>query len=75
MVSIFTTPLLADIGEISEELERNGTIVQDLLTLLGAEDEARQPEGFPFPLRDLLSGYGQHDVYHIDQIRRATASP
>jgi len=62
------------IAEIGTDLEGNGSLVQELLQKLHADDEARQPQGFPFSLKDLLGGYGQHDAYHLDQIRQATGS-
>jgi uncharacterized damage-inducible protein DinB len=57
--------------EIADELERNGQVLQDLLARLTDDDEARQPEGMPFPLSGLINGYGQHGPYHLGQIRRA----
>jgi len=57
--------------EVASELENNDTALQNLLTQLTLEDEARKPAGMPFPLNQLLNGYAQHDPYHLGQIRDA----
>jgi hypothetical protein len=57
--------------QIAADLERNGEALQELLAKLSAGDESRQPEGFPFPLRGLVEGYGMHEPYHLGQIRAA----
>lgn len=57
--------------EIARELERGGQVMQALLARLTDADESRQPEGFPFPLNQLLSLYGQHGPHHLGQIRLA----
>ncbi len=59
------------ITRIADDLAANGEALQDLLAKLTAADEARQPEGFPFPLRGLVEGYGGHEPYHLGQIQRA----
>ncbi len=58
-------------GEVANELERNGHATQEMLARLTDADESRQPDGLPFPLNQLLNGYGQHSPYHLGQIRRA----
>ena len=59
------------IDEIASELEENGRSLQQLLAQLTDDDESRQPEGVPFPIRGLVDGYSQHAPYHLTQIRGA----
>jgi uncharacterized damage-inducible protein DinB len=59
--------------DIATELERNGGKLQELLARFAAEDEERTPEGFPFPLAQMLQGYGMHHPYHLEQIAGALA--
>lgn len=60
-----------DMQDVAGELESNGRLLQDLLARLTVEDGSRQPEGMPFPLGQLIVGYGQHGPYHLGQIRKA----
>jgi uncharacterized protein (TIGR03083 family) len=55
-------------SQIADELERSGGELQRLLARLTPEDETRTPDGFPFPLGQLLTGYAMHDPYHVGQI-------
>jgi len=59
--------------DIATELERGDARLQELLQRLTPEDEARTPDGFPFPLEQMLQGYGMHHPYHIEQIAGALA--
>jgi uncharacterized damage-inducible protein DinB len=58
-------------AQIAGDLHDSGEALQDLLAKLTADDESRQPAGFPFPLRGLVEGYGMHEPYHLGQIRAA----
>jgi hypothetical protein len=57
--------------DIAAELERHDGELQALLAKLTPEDEKRTPEGFPFPLENMLQGYGMHHPYHLEQIAGA----
>ena len=57
--------------EIAAALERSDGALQELLARLTAEDEQRVPDGFPFPLAQMLQGYGMHHPYHLEQIAGA----
>jgi uncharacterized damage-inducible protein DinB len=59
------------IEQVASDLEQNGEALQKLVAQLTDGDESRQPEGFPFPLRGLIEGYGMHEPYHVAQIRTA----
>jgi uncharacterized damage-inducible protein DinB len=59
--------------EITAELERRDGELQGLLARLTDEDAQRTPEGFPFPLADMLRGYEMHGRYHLEQIAGALA--
>jgi uncharacterized damage-inducible protein DinB len=58
-------------SQIADELEHNQAALDELFAQLTDADEARQPVGMPFPLRQLIDGYSQHHPYHIDQIHAA----
>src|SRR5581483_9180931 len=51
-------------AEAAEALERNGREIEALLAQLKDEDETRQPDGLPFPLGQIVMGYGMHAAYH-----------
>ena len=57
--------------EIAGELERRDEELQALLARLSDEDGQRTPEGFPFPLADMLAGFEMHHRYHLEQIAGA----
>jgi uncharacterized damage-inducible protein DinB len=57
--------------EIAGELERRDQELQVLLARLTDEDAQRTPEGFPFPLSNMLQGYEMHHRYHLEQIAGA----
>lgn len=57
--------------DIATALERNDGKLQELLARLTPEDETRTPAGFPFPLAQLMQGYGMHHPYHLEQIAGA----
>lgn len=59
------------IDDVASALEESGEALQGLLARLSDEDEARQPDGMPFPLGQLIRGYGQHGSYHLGQMQRA----
>jgi uncharacterized damage-inducible protein DinB len=59
--------------DIVAELDRHDGELQELLTRLTPEDEARTPDGFPFPLAQMLQGYAMHHPYHLEQIAGALA--
>jgi uncharacterized damage-inducible protein DinB len=59
--------------DIAAELERHNAELQKVLARLTPEDETRTPAGFPFPLAQLLQGYGMHHPYHLEQIAGALA--
>jgi hypothetical protein len=59
--------------DILADLERHDGALQSLLARLTPEDQARTPEGFPFPLAQMLQGYGMHHPYHLEQIAGALA--
>lgn len=59
------------IEDVAVALEKSGDVLQELLVRLGDEDETRQPDGMPFPLGQLIRGYGQHGPYHLGQMQRA----
>ena len=59
--------------EITAELERRDGELQGLLARLTDEDAQRTPDGFPFPLADMLRGYEMHGRYHLEQIAGALA--
>jgi uncharacterized damage-inducible protein DinB len=54
---------------LRSDLAARGLELQDALAKLGADDEATQYEGMPFPLGQLVAGYAGHEPYHLDQIR------
>jgi uncharacterized damage-inducible protein DinB len=62
-------------AEIAAELEQESAELNRLLTQLKAEDAARTPDGMPFSLEQLLTGYSMHSPYHLGQIRAALDSP
>ena len=59
------------IARIANDLEENGIALQTVLQKFGEGDEARQPEGMPFTLGQMVHGYVQHEPYHLGQIREA----
>ncbi|MBI5288456.1 MAG: maleylpyruvate isomerase N-terminal domain-containing protein [Chloroflexi bacterium] len=61
--------------ETATELEESGRSMGVLLARLTDEDESRQPEGLPFPLRALIDGYTMHAPYHVEQIKAALGAP
>lgn len=61
-------------AQILADLEASGPAIQSLLARLTDADEARQPDGMPFPLRGLIEGYGMHEAYHAGQIEAALGS-
>ena len=61
------------VEDIASALERSDAALQELLARLTPEDEQRTPEGFPFPLSQMLQGYGMHHPYHLEQISGALA--